>query len=1243
MATQTRLPIANGSAAIYWMASAGNVWGCVDDPVGTPDDDTTYGYETNSGSHFFYFTPFAISSTSISKVTVTARCRETGIGDPGNWAILPRLYVNGTIYDGTQQTLASAFDNYTSDWLTNPDTAAAWTEDDVEGAGLNPLEEFGGRLVLLAGAKNGRCTQIYITVDYASTSSSSSLSSPSTSSSSSSPSSSSLSSSSSTGSSSSSSSSHVSSSSASSGPLPIFPDAEGFGTRAAAAYEEAGRGVTEPTVYKVTNTNATGAGSFHAAITASGPRVVIFETSGTITYEGSITISSPYLIVAGQTAPSPGITLKGSTLRLNTHDVLMQHVRIRTGNHEGSPLPQSRDCLSIMDNSHNIVIDHCSLSWSMDEVLSLWNNTTSPGHDITISNCILAEPLDDSDHPEGTHGLCLLVAGDTGKAGHDNVSILRNLMANARGRTPTITGDSTTIVANNVSWNCAHHFHQYADARSLGDLQSDCLGNVAIEGDESSGIDTIYGTVIQANVTSTSRVYFNDNKCSNGTGGPATTVQNLGSPNIIAASSQVSLSPLTVLSASATEAHVLSNAGARPSDRDSVDTRVVSEVQARTGTNHVDDQDDVGGWPVLAVVTRSLSIPANPHDLHASGYTNLEVWLHSYLGGAESSSSSGSSSSSAPATVIEGAGILWSSSSSSSSPSSSSSSSSLSSSSSSSSLSSSSSSSSLSNSSSSSSLSSSSLSSSSLSVSSSSSISGSKSSSSSFDSSQWETWRDENDWRAKKRFYLTLTGAADATTDIEIPISSFQARVKTDNPSYLSVVIPDLENRAAAVNARSNGDLIIEMVYEINGRDVLRQEIVRVDLEEIRTDEGPRSESITLSGHKTHSFTGKNITLAGKANYRAVDQGWLRVRAAIDPLLKPGDTVTIGSDTFTAGEVILSANARRQIMEMVESTSSSSSSSSSPSSSSSESSSSESSSSLSSESSSSLSSVSVSSSSSSSSPSSSSLSSSSRCSSSSSLSSSSESSSSLSSSSSSGSSSSESSSSSSSYSMDPEANDYKTVLLIHSDASDGSTTFTDSGDGPNCPHTITAVGNVHHEIERKKFCLSSIEFDGSGDYLSLVDHADWDFDSGNFTIDTWAYFLSLSDENIFEHYFDNNNRALLYLNATNLVFKVISGGVTNVEINAAHGISTGGWHHVALVRNGNTFTAYIDGSSVGSDTDANDYPDYGGSVFIGVNHWSGAVSAVMTGYIDEYRISKGVARWTGNFTPASSPYDYTCS
>jgi len=227
--------------------------------------------------------------------------------------------------------------------------------------------------------------------------------------------------------------------------------------------------------------------------------------------------------------------------------------------------------------------------------------------------------------------------------------------------------------------------------------------------------------------------------------------------------------------------------------------------------------------------------------------------------------------------------------------------------------------------------------------------------------------------------------------------------------------------------------------------------------------------------------------------------------------------------------------------------------------------------------------------------------------------------------------------------MDPEANDYKTVLLIHSDASDGSTTFTDSGDGPNCPHTITAVGNVHHEIERKKFCLSSIEFDGSGDYLSLVDHADWDFDSGNFTIDTWAYFLSLSDENIFEHYFDNNNRALLYLNATNLVFKVISGGVTNVEINAAHGISTGGWHHVALVRNGNTFTAYIDGSSVGSDTDANDYPDYGGSVFIGVNHWSGAVSAVMTGYIDEYRISKGVARWTGNFTPASSPYDYTCS
>src|SRR5690606_34486625 len=167
--------------------------------------------------------------------------------------------------------------------------------------------------------------------------------------------------------------------------LPVFPQATGYG-----AETVAGRGGT---VYRVTNLNDSGAGSLRACVEAKGPRVCVFEVSGTIKMKTDLGISNPYITIAGQTAPSPGIMLRGGALRISASEVLVQHLRVRAGDDpEGHP-PSNRDSLKIESPADkpikNIVVDHCSFSWAIDEVASVWN-----GYDnVTLSNNIFSEGL----------------------------------------------------------------------------------------------------------------------------------------------------------------------------------------------------------------------------------------------------------------------------------------------------------------------------------------------------------------------------------------------------------------------------------------------------------------------------------------------------------------------------------------------------------------------------------------------------------------------------------------------------------------------------------------------------------------------------------------------------------------------------------------------------------------------------------------------------------------------------------
>ena len=181
----------------------------------------------------------------------------------------------------------------------------------------------------------------------------------------------------------------------------------------------------------------------------------------------------------------------------------------------------------------------------------------------------------------------------------------------------------------------------------------------------------------------------------------------------------------------------------------------------------------------------------------------------------------------------------------------------------------------------------------------------------------WTQWLLQNEYKATKRYYLTLTGEDDDTTDIVIPMKSFQGRLRDGDPTYLSCVIPGAEY-AAQINARSNGDLIVEMAYLIDGVEQYKEQLVIVDLETIRVDEGAKNQSITLSGHRTESFVTKEVILDG-ASYYYISGGKYHYRLAkVDMYLKPGDTVEVNGDSFTVDVVTYFVSVKRQQMEISE-------------------------------------------------------------------------------------------------------------------------------------------------------------------------------------------------------------------------------------------------------------------------------------------------------------------------------------
>lgn len=413
--------------------------------------------------------------------------------------------------------------------------------------------------------------------------------------------------------------------------VPVIPQGAGFGMDT-----PAGRGGV---VYRVTNLNASGPGSLRACVAASGPRVCVFEVSGVIRLTEDLHIWNPRITIAGQTAPAPGIMIRGAALNINTSDVLVQHIAIRPGDDLVGPEMRNRDALKIESSTpiSNIVIDHCSFTWALDETVALWDNWNN----VTLSNNIISEAL--YEKPAGnTSGYGLLL----GQSGGGRATVIGNLLAHNQARNP-LNRSYNSVFVNNVVYNARG---QSSTIQSMNGVatQNSFIGNVYI-----AGADTAHGTPVNVSVgsdqyalPSASKLYLADNV---GFDPVKTSEWSLASSDV-PTSIRASLPPIWPAGLTRLPTaddivlrHVLNHVGARPAARDPVDARIVRSVRERTGriVNCVAPngttrcQRNAGGWPNLAVNRRALTLPTDHNAMTPSGYTRLEIWLHEMAAGVE--------------------------------------------------------------------------------------------------------------------------------------------------------------------------------------------------------------------------------------------------------------------------------------------------------------------------------------------------------------------------------------------------------------------------------------------------------------------------------------------------------------------------------------------------------------------------------------------------------------------------------
>ncbi|WP_421943303.1 polysaccharide lyase [Pedobacter sp.] len=432
--------------------------------------------------------------------------------------------------------------------------------------------------------------------------------------------------------------------------IPAFPGAQGGG-----AYTFGGRGGR---VFVVTSLEDAGPGTLREACEKGGARIIVFNVAGIIKLKSPLIVRAPYITIAGNTAPGDGVCIAGESIWMNTHDVVVRHMRFRRGetNHD------RRDDAIGGNPIGNIMVDHVSASWGLDENMSWYRHMYEsnkvgiapekmPTVNISIQNSIFSEALNNYNHAFGS------------TIGGLNSTFMRNLWANNIARNPSIGmyGDFTLV--NNVIYNWRVRSADGGDHRSMFNIINNYYkpGPTTIK-DKPSGFRILKpeGDRARLDTLIIGRAYVNGNIMEgnervtkdNWDGG----VQVADMPDAgkyrdyIKVNKPFTHKEFAIMSAKNAYNYVLKNVGAVLPRRDAVDIRVIEE--ARTGKptykdGIITDIKQVGGYPEYKGKPYKDSDndgmpddwekkaglnPNDPadaiHDLNGDGYTNIEKFIY---------------------------------------------------------------------------------------------------------------------------------------------------------------------------------------------------------------------------------------------------------------------------------------------------------------------------------------------------------------------------------------------------------------------------------------------------------------------------------------------------------------------------------------------------------------------------------------------------------------------------------------
>ena len=418
------------------------------------------------------------------------------------------------------------------------------------------------------------------------------------------------------------------------GQLAAFPGAEGFGTTTTG-----GRGGR---ILYVTTLADAGPGSLRSALTASGPRTVLFQVAGTITLNDDIVINAPFLTIAGQSAPGEGVQIRGGMLHIRTHDVVIRYLRLRPGDMLNGSAVQTRDALTIngtdQDDVYHVVIDHCSLLWGPD----IGGAALLSGiRDSTIQDTIIGEGLYLSNHPEATaaqdgHSLGLNITQLTAGSYPTRLTLHHNLLTTADQRMPQVMGGASVDVVNNVVYNWGVSPAQ-GNPRSLN-----LINNLFIKGPMTKTLLAWEPRTNAEHPTLRPDAVYERGTVTEG----FTTVR--GDPQTVYAAARfVPYSLRTEQTPQDAYARIVQDVGPTRPARDHVDQRIVDQLRNRTGSfpngNElvwpslapgplaVDaDQDGMpDAWERDWFGTLSRGSPTDSSgDFDRDGYTDVEEYLN---------------------------------------------------------------------------------------------------------------------------------------------------------------------------------------------------------------------------------------------------------------------------------------------------------------------------------------------------------------------------------------------------------------------------------------------------------------------------------------------------------------------------------------------------------------------------------------------------------------------------------------